>query len=285
MIEHLDGTCETISYKTENGVRLYHNAFMTTYPFHWHSGMEIIMPCRAQYIATIKEAELQLEEGDICIIPPGELHSLRASSKAGERIILQLNHSILFHNREMYSLITLMRPYFLIRKSQYPEIATTLATLLLAVEKEYFNAGSFYETRIFSLLADFFVQIGRNPQLFAGQSSSETISQHNVDLFLSVCSYINSHFKQDLTLLDVAKYSGFSKSHFCRFFKIHAGKSFYDYLLNVRISNATDMLLCNEFSILDIALASGFNSISTFNRVFRTFHHCSPSEYRHLHLG
>lgn len=285
MIERLEGTRETILYKTENGIRLYHNAFQNDYPLHWHTGIEIIMPYKASYSATIHNKNITIDEGDILIIPPGELHSLRAPKISGERLILQLNYSILFHNSEMRSLITLMKPFYIINHSTFPKITDKLTHLLSQIETEYFASNYFYETKIYSLINNFFVILGRNLSLFSAKTSVSTNQQNNLELFLSVCDYINIHFDQDLTLDDVAQFSGFSKSHFCRFFKNYAGKSFYDYLLNIRISSAANLLLCNKNSILEIALSSGFNSISTFNRVFHNFHRCSPTQYRKLHLN
>ncbi len=56
--------------------------------------------------------------------------------------------------------------------------------------------------------------------------------------------------------------------------------TFYEYLNNRRVSKAEELLAKSEYTVLDIALSSGFSSLSAFNRTFRSLKNCSPSEYR-----
>jgi AraC-like DNA-binding protein len=92
--------------------------------------------------------------------------------------------------------------------------------------------------------------------------------------------YINLHYREDLPLEFIAKIAGFSKYHFTRWFKQFAGISFYEYLTQVRMQVAESMLANTEVPITEIALESGFQSIATFNRVFKHSHNLTPSEYR-----
>ena len=101
--------------------------------------------------------------------------------------------------------------------------------------------------------------------------------------FLVVCNYISENCKQQLTVEDMASYAGFSKYHFCRLVKQFTGSSFYDYLLSQRILNAERLLMNPEMTITDVAMQSGFNSISTFNRIFKEYKKCTPTHFKMLH--
>ena len=80
--------------------------------------------------------------------------------------------------------------------------------------------------------------------------------------------------------------SGFSKSHFIRLFKDYTGVSYYEYLTRRRMLNVELLLNNPEYSISDVAMRSGYDSIATFNRVFKTSHGVTPTEYRkRLRLG
>ena len=70
-----------------------------------------------------------------------------------------------------------------------------------------------------------------------------------------------------------AKYLG-------RIFKSEMGVSFCDYLLSLRLSKAEEMLRKTDAKIIDIALATGFNSISYFNREFFKKNGITPTDYR-----
>ncbi|HAN44100.1 MAG TPA: hypothetical protein DCP97_01780 [Ruminococcaceae bacterium] len=281
LIEKLDGTHETIRYKTENGIRMYLNKNAYTYPIHWHTGIEIIYTIKSSYFVAIRNKCVKMEPNDILIIPAGELHSPSAPEEYGERFLLQIDCSFLSFHKEMRSIINLLKPYYIIKHNDCAELANELSALIIMIWHEYTAEHRFYQTQIYSLIEQFFVRIGRSNLIF-NQAANANISNSSMEIFINVCNYINSNFALNPTLEQVAGIIGYSKSNFCRFFKQYSGKSYYDYLLGVKISHADALLNTTEKKISDIALECGFNSISTFNRVFGRFHGCSPTEYRKL---
>ena len=64
---------------------------------------------------------------------------------------------------------------------------------------------------------------------------------------------------------------------------IPSGISFSEYLTRKRLNVATDLLVRTDQSIREIALASGFGSMATFNRIFRAQKNCTPSQYRAIY--
>ena len=96
-----------------------------------------------------------------------------------------------------------------------------------------------------------------------------------------VLEYIMMHFKEEIDLNTVADLAGMNKSSFCRYFKQKTGKTFVDYVNNVRINYAC-RLLRDKGKKNSVSLAcfeSGFNSLSYFNRIFKRQLGCAPSEY------
>ena len=87
----------------------------------------------------------------------------------------------------------------------------------------------------------------------------------------------------DISVEDAARTAGFSKFHFSRLFKQFTDQTFCGYLNQRRISAAETLLLNPRLSITDVALQSGFSSLSTFNRTFRTLKSCTPSEFKAYH--
>ncbi len=92
--------------------------------------------------------------------------------------------------------------------------------------------------------------------------------------------YIDIHYMEELNLEDIAESTGFSKYHFSRLFKQYTGFTFCDYLCHRRIKVAEELLARPDLSITEAALQAGFPSISTFNRLFKQYKNCTPSEYR-----
>lgn len=95
-----------------------------------------------------------------------------------------------------------------------------------------------------------------------------------------VIKYVHEHYNTEITLADMSKLLGVSEYHFCRLWKSAVGESFVDYLNFVRVSKADKLLRTTEKSVLDVALDTGFSSLSYFNRVFKKFRYCSPTVYR-----
>lgn len=96
----------------------------------------------------------------------------------------------------------------------------------------------------------------------------------------AVFSWVELHYREPLGLDDAADALNFSRYHFSRFFKQATGMTFVRYLNRYRVSVAVNHLLYGNGSVQEIAEISGFNSSKTFNRVFRDFQGCSPSEFR-----
>lgn len=109
--------------------------------------------------------------------------------------------------------------------------------------------------------------------------------QRQVSIIYDMCEYIRVHSREDLNLEDLAAKSGFSKYYFSRLFKQITGMSFVDYLNACRISNVEKLLTDPANSLTDIAMETGFNNISTFNRVFKKHKNCTPSEFKNLMLS
>jgi len=70
----ISGTFEKVNYSEGASVLLWVNREYANYPLHWHSAVEIIMPLENSYTVSMNKTSYNLREGDILIIPPGELH-------------------------------------------------------------------------------------------------------------------------------------------------------------------------------------------------------------------
>ena len=105
-----------------------------------------------------------------------------------------------------------------------------------------------------------------------------TLSRSNKDIFL----------KSNLQLRRYAEYIGLSPRVASAVINKHFNTNFSEFVNNVRIEFAKNALIDNEFkhaTILDICLASGFNSKSVFNRVFKATYGTTPTEFRKMHLN
>ena len=95
-----------------------------------------------------------------------------------------------------------------------------------------------------------------------------------------VIRHILQRFQEPIPLNQVLRLAGMSKATFARQFRRHAGRPFSAFVNQVRLDHACRELVGSGMSVSEAAFASGFNSLSYFNRAFRRAHKCSPKEYR-----
>ncbi len=92
--------------------------------------------------------------------------------------------------------------------------------------------------------------------------------------------YLNTNFREAVSVDDAAAAAGMSKSYFMKVFRDVNGISPWEYVLLKRVSYAANLLKTTQDSVLDVAMQSGFNTKSSFNRTFRRVMKTSPAEYR-----
>ena len=101
-----------------------------------------------------------------------------------------------------------------------------------------------------------------------------------VERLRRVCDHIQRHFHEHLDRDAVARIAHLSPSAFSRFFKAGTGKTFQEFVTEVRVGYACRHLLEAEFNVTEIALRCGFADVSTFDRSFHRVKKMSPREFR-----
>lgn len=87
-------------------------------------------------------------------------------------------------------------------------------------------------------------------------------------------------FAEEIKLEEVAQLANMTTSAFCKYFKLHTGKTYFQFLNEIRISNACKLLRENQNSIEQIAYSTGFNNMANFNRKFKQINGMTPSAFR-----
>ena len=99
-----------------------------------------------------------------------------------------------------------------------------------------------------------------------------------------VHQYTLEHYAEDISLEKVASIACITLHSFCKFYKKHTQKTYYTFLNEVRINEACKKIINSDFEHLyDIAYSTGFNSVITFNRVFKKITSMSPKDYLRLY--
>ena len=97
---------------------------------------------------------------------------------------------------------------------------------------------------------------------------------------LKVKNYIDNHYKDDMSLEQLASHVGMTPAAFSRYFKLRTGKNLSEYIVDIRLGHAARLLVDTTDSVSEICWATGFNTLSNFNRLFHKRKGCTPTEFR-----
>ncbi len=275
---------EIVNYQTNTTIRIWNNNTSNYYPVHWHSALEIVIPMENYYIIDVNDQHFNLMPGEILFIPSGELHALTAPN-TGSRFIFMFDISILSNIKSFSSIQSLLVQPIHLTHNTHPAIYDDIYSLLMNMQVEFFQGREYSELTIYSLLIELFVKLGYD--YLYGQELFPDVrlpkQKEYIRKFQQLLAYIDEHYMEELDLDKLSDSIEFSKFHFLRLFKQYMGATVGDYVTLRRIK-AAEQLLCNQNRpISEVAALSGFSSISTFNRLFKQYKNCSPSEYRQHH--
>ncbi|TVT43303.1 AraC family transcriptional regulator [Hymenobacter setariae] len=114
---------------------------------------------------------------------------------------------------------------------------------------------------------------------FAQSNESDTIRINKV------CSYTLTNYKKEITLEEIASISNLSVTSFCRYFKFITKKTYYDFLIEIRISHACRLLIEDKLPTEVLCFECGFNNVSNFYRHFKKITKMTPLEYKRNYLS
>lgn len=102
----------------------------------------------------------------------------------------------------------------------------------------------------------------------------------NNEIIKKAMSYISDNFASNITLDDVARHVHLNPAYFSTIFKQSCGSSFKEYLNMMRIEESKRLLANTDYSVVDIAVATGFMDQSYFSKVFKKYTGLTPKQYR-----
>jgi len=123
--------------------------------------------------------------------------------------------------------------------------------------------------------------LNENVELICSDLYSSNFSENEGMRLSKIINFITENYNNPISLEDVANTAFMTPQAFCRYFKKHTGHTFISFLNEVRVNAACKNLISREKTdcISEVAYRAGFNSITNFNRVFKSIIGQSPKSY------
>lgn len=236
---------------------------VSTEPRHWHDYFEIGVIVEGSGIHCINEVRFPMEKGDVYFLTPVDFH--KVESESGMELI-NISFDEVWMSETMKTYLYSSKLTSVKKFSQEWQGPFHMATELLL--REYEADGPCVGQLLEYLLSRFMVK----------EADSRTNQEHLSGINAAI-AYMEMHFREKITLEQLAKLSGYTPTYFSQLFRQTMGKTYIERLTYLRFNYAR-ILLESGFSVTDACFNSGFGSLSNFNSVFKEQCGMSPSEYR-----
>jgi len=118
------------------------------------------------------------------------------------------------------------------------------------------------------------------PEPAGAGACAEGPDHHASPIVVRICEFIADNFREDIDSADIARAADVHPKYAMNVFKKSTGMTLNDYVNLMRLSFAQALLMQDEANVLQVAMDSGFGSLSAFNKSFRRIAGMSPSDFR-----
>ncbi len=275
----LQGKREYVTYPEDSSVRVWFSDTPWRYELHDHSAVEVLLTLEGAVTYTVQDSVYEVNTGEVLIVPPDMPHKL-GMEEGSSRYLFLFEPDAILNMRDISALSDHFHRVFHLKDGSDAHVR--IRELLLRCQSVYEKREQMWNATCYSLLLQMYALLG---QRYLTGVRPRARAERDVDseVVTAAMAYINNHYREDLSLEDVAGFAGFSRYYFSRSFKRMAGYSFKGYLIQKRLQVATDLLIRTNLQMKDVAEESGFGSVATFNRVFREHKGCTPTQYRAIY--
>ncbi len=258
------------------------------FPIHFHTEYELNLVINAQGAKRIVGDHIfEIEDLELVLVGPNLYHGWK-DYKNGHgdevhEITVQFPRDLF--GKQMLNK-NVMKPIKEMLEHSNRGISFSRSTILQVKEKimslsqiRGFDSFIGLQTLLYDLA------MSRDQKLLTNISFQRGEDFQNSEKIEKLYSYIKENFKHKIKLDDAAQMLNMSTVSFTRFIKQRTGKSFVDFVNEIRLGYATRLLIETSNSVSEICYECGFNNISNFNRIFKKKQEVTPSEFRNNFKG
>lgn len=251
---------------------------------HQHPEIQITLICQSVGTLIAGDYVGRFQEGDVFVIGSNQPHVFRNDAvylkkkKQAESVTVFFDENSLggsfWQQEELISFL----PFFKTSKTGYRingALQTRTANLLIQLSE----ASGLGKLILFMEL----IELLSHPTNLTPLSKTQTqgsIKDYDGSRLNRIIAHTFREYQREIALSEIADIAHMTITAFCKYFKRRTGKTYLNFLQEVRVSHACKQLLEKDSPITDISDASGFSNLSNFNRVFKRITGHTPREYR-----
>ncbi|MGN0316023.1 MAG: helix-turn-helix domain-containing protein [Fusicatenibacter sp.] len=258
--------------------------YFPTVPLHWHKEWEISYVLEGEGTLRCEDQIIRMKPGDIILIQPNLLHGIfPIENRRVSYETLVFRQEILLGSYDDRSYREVLHPLSVGEHTitvpitaacgSYESIRQAVETMFSCVREDRAKEDLLLKSE---LLRIFYLVESEADLCHASMERTQSF----LEPLRPVLAYMQKHYQEPLQVSDLAAIANLSESYFMYRFKQTFGIGAMEYLNQLRIKTACDLLLDSEETAARIAFESGFRNLANFNRHFKKSVGCTPTEYR-----
>ncbi|MBO5196889.1 MAG: helix-turn-helix transcriptional regulator [Clostridia bacterium] len=253
---------------------------------HIHNAIELLYVNEGSFTTILGETEYYIEKGDLLLIRTGVIHRIfSGSEEKNSYYVIKIAPSLIFDfavdsNASKYILNLKLGEGKKCKWTKAELEGTQLKAITESIINEHSKDDYCSDIAIKSGCAQILMHILRETE---GDGSSQAVSEATdevIRLIYKAIEHIYNNFQRKVTALECSKAVGMSYSYFSRTFKSVTGKTFSEFLEDIRLDNAKKLLLTTDKAVAEIAFESGYNDTCYFIAEFRKKSGLTPKQFR-----
>ncbi|MBN9391853.1 MAG: helix-turn-helix domain-containing protein [Chloroflexi bacterium] len=265
------------SFMQTGQLQIFHQFEAGPIEVHWHEFYELSLILAGEGSHVFNGVNYELKPGSIFLLTPADFHGLAPLPGEvfeiynvifSEEFLEEELRRLLFDNNRSY-LTTFTGSLFEQAVESYRRIETELS-----------HQQPGYHLVIRGELTNLLVALARHGATTMQMPERGGISDFSHPAIRKAITLIQHHFREDISLPQIAGQVRLNPNYFSERFKAFTGSSFQRYLINLRLEFAASLLRVSQVPVTEICYASGFKTLSHFERVFKSKFHQTPYAYR-----
>lgn len=247
---------------------------------HWHDDVEFILVLSGSMQYNVNGERIGLEQGDGIFVNARQLHFGYSEQKKECVFICVLLHPVLLCAscavEQKYIAPILSNEnipfYRFTRRNEWER------KILDSIEEMYDACGDkVFELKIQRAFFNIWIALCEN---VLSIEKEHEFQNHHVSALKDMISYIDRHYREKITLAQIAKAGKVGKTGCCSVFKKYVNKTPNEFLTDRRLRKAVELLNETDMTVLEISYDVGFSGASYFSETFHKCYGCTPNEYR-----
>lgn len=254
--------------------------------WHFHPEYQLFLVLKGQGTRFIGDNVSSFKPGDITFTGPDLPHLWRTDYEASSKFPIDYCEGIVVYFNENFIGQSLLQTEEAIRIRQLfkkslrgldvtGKTRKTVRKMISELPNLTGFDGVLELLKILNLLAR-----TNDLETLASPGYTNSLKEGDTERMNKVYAYVMKNFRQKMTVSELAELTNMTPTSFSRYFKVHANKTFSEFVSEIRIGHACKLLIEKKINVSQACYASGFQTLSNFNKQFKTITKRTPMAYK-----